>query len=99
MAAKKKGSTPATYPLIYPVPLEEAHTDPVNHPSHYQGKVECIDALESCLEGMTGFESFCTGNAMKYLWRWKRKGYELDDLSKAAWYIERLKKHVTERNG
>lgn len=22
-------------------------SDPINHPSHYQGKVECIDAIEA----------------------------------------------------
>jgi hypothetical protein len=62
----------------------------VNHPSHYnQGSVECIDAIESATKELSGVDSFCTGNAIKYMWRWKQKG-GIDDLKKAKWYIERL---------
>lgn len=63
--------------------------DPVNHPDHYQGKVECIDAIESATEGLVGIEAVCTGNAIKYLWRWKKKG-DKEDLQKARWYINKL---------
>lgn len=66
----------------------------VNHPSHYnQGGVECIDAIKSATEGLTGFEGFCTGNALKYLWRWKRKN-GTEDLDKAVWYILKLKEEI-----
>lgn len=62
----------------------------VAHPSHYTaGKIECIDGLESALVGLKGVEAFCTGNAIKYLWRWKHKGGK-EDLMKAAWYINWL---------
>lgn len=47
--------------------------DVVNHPEHYQGKVECIDCLEAATEGLNGIEAVCTANAIKYLYRWKRK--------------------------
>lgn len=63
--------------------------DMVNKPPHYQGKVECIDALEAATEGLNGIEAVCTANAIKYLWRWKRKN-GIEDLRKAHWYIERL---------
>ena len=64
--------------------------DVVNHPSHYtEGKVECIDALESATIGLSGIEAVCTGNAIKYLWRWKRKNGK-QDLQKAVWYINKL---------
>ena len=64
--------------------------DVVNHPSHYTaGKVECIDALESATTGLQGIEAVCTANAIKYLWRWKRKN-GVQDLEKAKWYIDRL---------
>ena len=63
--------------------------DDVNHPSHYQGSVECIDAIEAAIQGMEGMEAMCTGNAIKYLWRWKKKGGK-KDLEKARWYINRL---------
>ena len=65
-------------------------SDKVNHPDHYTaGKVECIDALESATEGLQGIEAVCTANAIKYLWRWKRKN-GIEDLNKAIWYINHL---------
>ena len=63
--------------------------DMVNSPSHYQGKVECIDAIEAALDGLHGMDAMCTGNAIKYLFRWKRKGGH-EDLRKARWYINRI---------
>ena len=63
--------------------------DPIN-PNHYkQGKVECIDCIESATSNLTGFEGFCTGNAIKYLYRWKQKGGK-QDLEKARWYLNRM---------
>ena len=64
-------------------------TDPVNHPSHYIGAIECIDAIKAATEHLSGFEGMCTGNAIKYLWRWKKKN-GVEDLKKAVWYINRL---------
>jgi hypothetical protein len=67
--------------------------DPVAHPSHYcKGPVECIDAIKSAL-GDEGFVDFCTGNAIKYLFRWRNKN-GLEDLRKAQWYVtEAIKMH------
>lgn len=80
--------------------LEEAGSavdktnDAVQHPSHYtQGKVECIVALESATAGLSGIEAVCTANAIKYLWRWKRKN-GVEDLKKARVYIDYLIKHL-----
>lgn len=68
--------------------------DNVQHPSHYtQGKVECIEALESATAGLSGIEAVCTANAIKYLWRWKRKN-GIEDVKKAQWYINHLIKHL-----
>lgn len=64
-------------------------SDPVNHPSHYtSGSIECIDAIESA----TGdaFKGYLRGNAIKYLWRYDKKGKEVEDLRKAVWYTEKL---------
>jgi hypothetical protein len=62
----------------------------VDHPVHYNaGNIECIDAIEEAVKGLDGKEAFATGNAIKYLWRWKRKGGK-EDLKKAVWYINRL---------
>lgn len=68
--------------------------DAVQHPSHYtQGKVECIEALESATAGLSGIEAVCTANAIKYLWRWRRKN-GVEDVKKAQWYINHLIKHL-----
>jgi hypothetical protein len=65
---------------------ENSKVDPVNNPSLYtQGAVECIEALEAI--GIA--PDFCRGNAIKYLWRAKDKGNELQDSQKAKWYLER----------
>lgn len=57
--------------------------DPVNHPKHYTehpSGVECIQITEHM--------NFCLGNATKYIWRADLKG-GVEDLAKAAWYIDR----------
>ncbi len=63
-------------------------TDMVNHPPHYQGKVECIDAIEAAL-GAEGFVAYCRGNALKYSFRAGRKGDAAQDIQKARWYADR----------
>ncbi|MEG0835300.1 MAG: DUF3310 domain-containing protein [Christensenellaceae bacterium] len=63
--------------------------DKINYPAHYtSGKIESIEAIESSV-GKEGFEAYCTGNAIKYLWRWKHKG-GVEDLKKAEWYLKKL---------
>lgn len=77
-------------------------SDTINHPAHYTaGAIECIDAIAAATEGLNGIEAVCTANAIKYLWRWKRKN-GAEDLQKAIWYINRLLQNVKfdpERNG
>lgn len=69
---------------------ERGMSDNVNHPAHYtQGGIECIDAIEAAVSELSGIEAVCTGNAIKYLWRWKQKN-GVEDLKKARWYIDRL---------
>lgn len=60
--------------------------DIINHPSHYtDGKIEVIDFIE---EKQLNFHR---GNAIKYIARAgkKNKETEIEDLEKAAWYINR----------
>lgn len=72
--------------ILAPAPA----ADPVTRPSHYrQGKIECIDCIESAVTGLAGFEGMLTGNTIKYLFRWKFKN-GLEDLKKAQWYLGRL---------
>jgi len=73
--------------------IEKTKKDNIN-PSHYQnGKVECIDALESATVNKTGIEAICVANTVKYLWRYEDKN-GLEDVKKAQWYLEKLIKHL-----
>lgn len=72
----------------------EVKNDNVNHPGHYTaGGVECIDAIEAATVNLTGIEAVCTGNVIKYSWRWKLKN-GAEDLKKAAWYLHKLIKRL-----
>jgi hypothetical protein len=56
----------------------------VNHPKHYNAHpsgVECITVVEHM--------GFNLGNAIKYIWRADEKGAAMEDLHKAAWYVNR----------
>ena len=60
------------------------NSDIINRPAHYtHGEVEPINAIESWDLG------FHLGNVVKYIARADHKGSRLDDLRKAAWYLER----------
>ncbi|UWF80653.1 MAG: protein of unknown function DUF3310 [Bacteriophage sp.] len=59
-------------------------TDNINHPTHYNGRnigYECIILAKH--------QYFCTGNVIKYLWRYKNKGNPIEDLKKALWYARK----------
>ena len=80
--------------LIEPAPAvnERLTVDNVNHPPHYtQGGIECIEAIKAATG--SGFIKYCTGNVIKYLWRYDNKG-GLEDLKKAAWYLDRAIKEM-----
>lgn len=64
----------------------------VDHPSHYNsGKIEVIDFIED--QDL----NFSRGNALKYLCRAGKKesSKEVEDLQKAAWYINREIERLT----
>ena len=70
--------------------MQPVTEDMVNSPGHYtQGKVECIEGIQ---ESMTteGYRGYCKGAAIKYLWRYERKGKPVEDLQKCRWYLDRL---------
>jgi hypothetical protein len=57
--------------------------DSVNHPKHYTtGKIEVIDFIED--KNL----NFHAGNVVKYVVRAPHKN-KLEDLQKAAWYLDR----------
>lgn len=69
----------------------ESETDPVNHPSHYNAYgLESLEAIEGSMS-REEYLGFLKGNALKYLYRYRLKGKSVEDLSKAAFYIERMK--------
>ena len=73
-------------------------SDNINHPSHYtQGGIECIEAIKAATVGLEGIEAVCTGNAIKYIWRWKEKN-GIEDLKKAIWYINKLIEEKEDKN-
>jgi len=68
---------------VYDCPRSESNTN-VSHPSHYtQGKIECLDYIID--QKMT----YCIGNAVKYLTRYRFKEHPMEDLAKAIVYIQR----------
>jgi len=60
--------------------------------NHYEKqKIQPIDYIEA------NNLSFCEGNVVKYITRWKYKN-GLEDLEKAKWYLDRLIKNIKERD-
>ena len=72
-------------------------TDVISRPAHYTSSpakcagcarpIECID--------ITAHQNFCRGNSIKYIWRAGLKGDALDDLRKAAYYINKEIERLT----
>ena len=67
----------------------------VSHPGHYQSRsgLEVIDVIEAFTDGLEGIEAVDTGNAIKYICRWKKKN-GVQDLEKAIWYLQHLVDHL-----
>jgi phenylalanyl-tRNA synthetase alpha subunit len=61
--------------------------DPINYPSHYnQGNIEPLTYI------LENNFSYCEGNIVKYLTRYKFKG-GIEDLQKAQRYLHKLIEH------
>jgi hypothetical protein len=58
----------------------------VDHPPHYGGKDNPYEAIKVIEAWRLGF---CLGNAVKYIARAGKKGSVIEDLKKAAWYLNR----------
>lgn len=76
-----------------------AEKDNVNHPKHYElpNGLECIDVLLAT-QGKDFVMGFCLCNAMKYLYRHKRKN-GVEDIKKARWYIDKYLELEAEGRG
>ena len=76
--------------------LENATVDVVNHPSHYtSGKIEVIRIMEDQLTDEE-YRGYIKGQVIKYVTRERHKN-GLEDLKKAAWYLNRLIKRLEEQ--
>lgn len=68
----------------------------VDHPAHYGGAdnpYECIKVIEAW-----GLD-FHLGNCVKYISRAGKKGDALEDLRKAAWYLNRAIARLESKGG
>lgn len=68
----------------------------IDHPTHYTGRnigFECIRLAKQ--------QYFCSGNVIKYLWRYKDKENPIEDLKKARWYARKaaIRHEKTETSG
>jgi len=69
--------------------------DNINHPEHYkQFSREVIDTMQG-VSTLEEFKGYLKLNAIKYLSRYQGKN-GVEDLSKAIWYINKLKEVLEE---
>lgn len=61
-------------------------SDNVNHPQHYGGADNPYEAIKVIEAWGLGFN---LGNTVKYISRAGKKGATIEDLQKAAWYLNR----------
>jgi hypothetical protein len=57
--------------------------------NHYDGD-KCWETIENMTKHLSGVEAFNVGNVLKYLYRYRKKGTPLNDLTKAKHYLERM---------
>lgn len=70
-------------------------SDPVHDPEHYTWLPNGVEAID-----ITEHFNFNRGNALKYIMRAGRKGNEVtevEDLQKAAWYLNREVRRLVRR--
>lgn len=85
------GATNSKTQIVNP---SNTNPDMVCHPPHYnQGGIECIDAIKAATVNKRGIEAVCVANVIKYLFRYETKN-GLEDVKKAAWYLDRLIKEL-----
>jgi len=70
-------------------------SETVNHPEHYGGDTvyEAIKVIEAWSL------NFNLGNTVKYICRAESKGDRLENLKKAAWYLNREIQHMDRTQG
>jgi len=66
----------------------------VDHPAHYGGADNPYEAIKVIEAWELGF---CLGNTVKYIARAGKKDATLQELKKAAWYLQREITNLTEK--
>lgn len=69
----------------------KTHQEAVDHPPHYGGADNPHEAIKVIEAWGLGFN---LGNTVKYISRAGKKGDALEDLKKAAWYLDREIKNM-----
>ena len=74
------------------------NSETVNHPSHYNlpNRKECIDEMID-IYGLKDVAKWCEITAYKYKYRAGHKGSVVEDMSKAAWYIDKARELKSKR--
>ncbi|MFT9076552.1 DUF3310 domain-containing protein [Ethanoligenens sp.] len=76
--------------ILHPGLSASEETASTSHPDYYlKNGVKCFQAIDAATDNLIGADAFDTGNAIKYLWRWKDKN-GVEDLKKAITYIQRI---------
>lgn len=72
-----------------PANAEDAERGEIDHPAHYAGEIEFIDAMLETM-GWADVRTFCLCSAFQYLWPCKKKhAIPTEDVEKALWYLEK----------
>lgn len=65
--------------------MDKEQKDMVNHPAHYGGANNPLEVIKIIDHYELGF---ALANSIKYILRADKKGNKLEDLKKAAWYLQ-----------
>ncbi|SFO70906.1 Protein of unknwon function [Acidaminococcus fermentans] len=77
------------------IELYQTGKNVIDHPDHYCWKgEECITLIRIMCRGEEGFDGYCKGNVVKYLFREKKKN-GIEDLKKARAYLDLLINYST----
>jgi hypothetical protein len=68
------------------VTIDEPTNKAVDHPTHYGGEENPYEAIKVIEAWNVGFN---LGNTLKYISRAGKKDFIIQDLEKAAWYLNR----------
>lgn len=70
-----------------PANAEDAERGEIDHPAHYAGEIEFINAMLETM-GWADVRTFCLCTAFEYLWPCKKKhAIPTEDVEKALWYL------------